>query len=174
MSDVHSKRLGQLVRARRKRLQMHTVADLAAAAQVSLRLVGDLETGRRNNFSEANKAAVENALAWQNGSIDDTLNGGDPIELDEAHIARVRGASLAASSSAGLFENLAHTALRLDLQKSDRRALTELLKTSKLKEETLEPLSGSPEVAQSLNALYRDSVAELRRIVERSDQQDGK
>lgn len=75
-----AERLGRLVRARRKRLQLHTAADFAEAAQVSTRLIGDLETGRRSNFSAANKASIEDTLDWEYGSIDDTLAGGDPRE----------------------------------------------------------------------------------------------
>lgn len=84
-AETHAERLGRLVRARRKRLQMHTAADLAAAAQVSTRLVGDLETGRRSNFSQSNKAALEEVLRWEYGSIDDTLGGGEPTEKSADH-----------------------------------------------------------------------------------------
>lgn len=79
-TEAHAERLGRLVRARRKRLQLHTATDFANAAHVSTRLIGDLETGRRANFSAANKAAIEEVLQWEYGSIDDTLGGGEPTE----------------------------------------------------------------------------------------------
>ncbi|OLT80548.1 helix-turn-helix domain-containing protein [Mycobacteroides chelonae] len=88
-----AERLGRLVRARRKRLQLHTAADFAQAAQVSTRLIGDLETGRRSNFSAANKASIEDTLNWEYGSIDDALAGGDPRERESLSTQATAGES---------------------------------------------------------------------------------
>lgn len=168
MKELDPGRLGRLARSRRKQVGFKTAAQLAAAAQVSVRLISDLENGRRTNFTEAIKASVEEKLLWDVGSINRTLAGGDPVELGGA----CEPAGVAGQESGGaavsVFENLTRFALMLELQKADRRALNELLKTAKLKEETLAPLASNPEVAQLLNKLYRDSVAEVRRIVERS------
>lgn len=88
MSDSPALRLGQLVRARRLELQIHTAKALADLTNVSPRLIGDLENGRRVNFSPSTKAALEGRLLWAPGSINATLNGGNPVEIDPSEATR--------------------------------------------------------------------------------------
>ncbi|EIU04340.1 hypothetical protein MA5S0422_3943 [Mycobacteroides abscessus 5S-0422] len=90
MTDDNEKRLGSLIRARRKHpeVQLHTAAELAEAAGVSLRLISDIETGKRSNLLSRNKDAIEQAIKWAPGSIDDVLDGGAPTlweDLEREH-----------------------------------------------------------------------------------------
>ncbi|WP_131823664.1 hypothetical protein [Mycobacterium talmoniae] len=73
----------------------------------------------------------------------------------------------------GLFENLAAIVARIKLRRGERIAARELLQTAKLKEETLMPLASTPEVTASLNTLYRESIATLTTLVERSAAPNG-
>lgn len=84
MPESNLERLGRLVRLRRTQLRIHTAKALADAAHVTPRVVSDLEVGRRANFSGNTKAAIEDALLWGAGSIDDTLAGGEPRPLETA------------------------------------------------------------------------------------------
>ena len=84
MSETNAERLGHRVRLRRAQLRIHTAKALADRAHVTPRLVSDLEGGRRTNFSGSTKAAIEDVLLWEPGSIDITLTGGEPIPLETA------------------------------------------------------------------------------------------
>lgn len=68
-------RLGQAIVAERSRT-WRTRAEFARAARVSARVIGDLERGRRSNYLDTTKAAVEGALGWDPGSCDAIVNGG--------------------------------------------------------------------------------------------------
>jgi transcriptional regulator with XRE-family HTH domain len=75
-----TERLASLVVARRVELGYKRRPAFAEAAGISLRTLGDLETGRRTNFDPATIAAIEQALRWDTGSIGQILSGGDPSE----------------------------------------------------------------------------------------------
>lgn len=74
------KRLGSLIIDRRVALGMKTSKSLAEAAGVTPRLIGDLENGRRSSYAAATKAAIEQALQWQAGTVESILAGGQPTE----------------------------------------------------------------------------------------------
>jgi hypothetical protein len=74
-------RLGKLVIARRINLGHRRREDLAAAVDgISMRTLGDIETGKRERYHPNTVAALENALLWTPGSVDTILEGGDPTE----------------------------------------------------------------------------------------------
>lgn len=81
MEAENRKRLGQAVVARRIELGMRTTKALSEEASLTPRMLGDLENGRRDNFSGGTKAQIERALQWKPGSIDATLAGGDPTPI---------------------------------------------------------------------------------------------
>lgn len=78
MGAKEAERLGRIVVARRVQLGMRTSSALAEAADLTVRVISDLESGRRSNFNHSTKAAIEQALKWHTGSIDLTLAGGQP------------------------------------------------------------------------------------------------
>ncbi|MCV7275728.1 helix-turn-helix domain-containing protein [Mycolicibacter arupensis] len=77
MESDNRKRLGGAVVARRTELGMRTTKALAELANLSTRMLGDVENGRRSNFSPGAKAQIERALQWEPGSIDSLLAGGE-------------------------------------------------------------------------------------------------
>lgn len=81
MESDNRKRLGHAVVARRTDLGMRTTKALAELADLSPRMLGDVENGRRDNFSPGAKAQIERALQWEPGSIDAVLAGGDPTPM---------------------------------------------------------------------------------------------
>lgn len=78
MEADNRKRLGRAVIARRTELGMRTTKALADRADLSPRMLGDVENGRRDNFSAGAKAQIERVLKWQPGSIDRVLRGDEP------------------------------------------------------------------------------------------------
>lgn len=70
--------LGKAIVARRRSLGF-TAAGLATAMSQSPRTVGDLENGRRASYRVSTLRALENALAWKAGSVEQILAGGDPL-----------------------------------------------------------------------------------------------
>lgn len=78
MSGENRKRLAEAVVTRRVDLGMLTTVALAEAAGLTARMLGDVENGRRQNFSRGAKAQIERALRWAPGSIDAVLGGSDP------------------------------------------------------------------------------------------------
>ena len=81
MEANNRKRLGVAVVARRIELGMRTTKALSEKTDLTPRMLGDLENGRRDNFSSGTKAQIERALQWAPGSIDSTLAGGDPTPI---------------------------------------------------------------------------------------------
>ncbi len=72
-------RLGQHVTARRIELGYRRREDLTAAVEgVSLRTLGDIESGRRQGYHRNTLAVLEHALRWAPGSIAAILEGGQP------------------------------------------------------------------------------------------------
>lgn len=95
MDDEHRKRLGQEVIARRTELGMTTTKALADKAKLSPRMLGDVENGRRQNFSAGAKAQIEHALDWMYGSIDDVLAGAHPtVVVSQPRTPRQGGTSI--------------------------------------------------------------------------------
>ena len=74
-------RLGKLVIARRINLGYRRREDLAAAAEgISMRTLGDIETGKEKRYHPNTIGSLENILLWAPGSVDTVLEGGDPTE----------------------------------------------------------------------------------------------
>lgn len=69
--------LAVAVRARRRELSL-TQADVAAAGQVSVELVRNIETRRRTpgRINPRKARGIEEALQWESGSVDAVLAGG--------------------------------------------------------------------------------------------------
>lgn len=63
-------RLGAAVREARISLGFTSRDNFAEVASVSVRVISDLESGSRENFSEKVLSRVEEALGWINGTID--------------------------------------------------------------------------------------------------------
>jgi hypothetical protein len=78
MDGSDRKRLAREVISRRVELGMKTTKALADKAGLSPRMLGDVENGRRDNFSPGAKAQIERALRWDAGSIDAVLGGKSP------------------------------------------------------------------------------------------------
>lgn len=79
--DVHMpdlERLARYVIARRVELGWKQRIEFAAAAQITTRVVSDIENGRRYNFDPVTIAKLEKTLGWATGSVDDVANGGEP------------------------------------------------------------------------------------------------
>lgn len=70
-------RLGKLVIARRVNLGFNTRGEFAELLGLTTRVLGDIETGRRDNYDRATIAKLERALSWETGSVDRILDGGD-------------------------------------------------------------------------------------------------
>lgn len=111
MEADNRKRLGRLVIARRTELGMRTTKALAEQADLSPRMLGDVENGRRENFSAGAKAQIERALQWQPGSIDAALAGDNPTSLTQAQWQDSSSApvSAKANSDEGMRHVLDHT-----------------------------------------------------------------
>lgn len=71
-------RLGTYVVARRVELGHKQRTEFAAAAQLGVRVLSDIENGRRSNFDAVTIAALEKALGWETGSVTRVANGGEP------------------------------------------------------------------------------------------------
>ena len=71
-------------RATRKQKQ----AEYAETIGVSTRLLVDLETAARDNYSDATIHLIEVALAWAPGSVERIVNNQQPI--DEPRFERLR------------------------------------------------------------------------------------
>lgn len=80
--------VGRAVRAARA-TRWRRRADFAWATGLSLRLISDLETGRRHNYSEETKLIIESALLWEAGSIDRIADGGQPRPVPDGPMQRL-------------------------------------------------------------------------------------
>jgi transcriptional regulator with XRE-family HTH domain len=70
--------LSAQVVSRRVALGYRNRQALADAAGISIRTLGDIETGRRSNFDPSTIAALEHALEWDTGSVAEIVDGYDP------------------------------------------------------------------------------------------------
>ncbi len=66
-------RLGNYVRDARNEIGYSNREDFAAAANVSVRVVADLEAGSRSNFSERILSRIESGIGWPAGTIDQVV-----------------------------------------------------------------------------------------------------
>lgn len=80
-NETPAQRLGRYVRARRKELKM-TQVDVQEAGGPSTATLRLIEGGKHADFRDGTGTALESALKWAYGSIDDTLTGGEPTPLD--------------------------------------------------------------------------------------------
>lgn len=78
MNGTEWKRLATLIVRRRTELGMRTTKALSDATGLTPRALGDIENGRRDNYTTATKLQIERALEWAPGSIDAILTGGEP------------------------------------------------------------------------------------------------
>ena len=70
------RRLGDLIRARRRDLGLYTVVDAARRADISRDTLAKVEAGEKAKPVTYRK--LEQALEWTPGSIDRILDGGEP------------------------------------------------------------------------------------------------
>lgn len=54
-----------------------------------MRVIGDLERGRRANYLETTLGAVEGALGWGSGSCRKIVAGGSPAQPEDPMLARL-------------------------------------------------------------------------------------
>lgn len=71
-------RLARYIVARRVALGYKRRPPFADALGISLRTLGDIETGRRERYDPATVAALENTLGWTTGSVQRIIAGGEP------------------------------------------------------------------------------------------------
>lgn len=77
-------RLGSYVLDRRVELGHRQRSEFALALGISLRTVGDIETGRRGRYDPRTIATLENTLGWTTGSVERIVRGGEPVLRSEA------------------------------------------------------------------------------------------
>lgn len=80
-SESDAQRLGRLVRERRKSLKL-TQADVQNAGGPSTATLRLIEGGKHTDFRDGTGSALEGAIKWKPGSIDNILAGGAPIPLE--------------------------------------------------------------------------------------------
>lgn len=80
--------LASRIAAERSR-RWHSRAAFAKAAGVSVRVIDDLERGRRGNYSDATLAAVEATLGWEFGSALRVVQGGRPRREVDPYLAQL-------------------------------------------------------------------------------------
>jgi transcriptional regulator with XRE-family HTH domain len=78
-------RLGRIIVDRRIELGYRRREDLGATLGVSIRTLGDIETGRRDRYHANTIGSLENALQWAPGSINAILAGGEPAPRPAHH-----------------------------------------------------------------------------------------
>ena len=94
MAGTEWKRLADRLVSRRVELGMTTAKSFADKADLTTRVIGDLENARRTNYGAGTKAQIENALRWGPGSVDAILAGGEPTDrerLGSALAQQIRG-----------------------------------------------------------------------------------
>lgn len=96
LHDVHMpdwERLGKYVVARRVNLGFDIRPEFAAAAQITTRVLSDIENGKRGNYDKVTIAKLEAALGWETGSVERVAEGGEPWLKEQTPAAEV-GAGL--------------------------------------------------------------------------------
>lgn len=82
LMDLDWDRLAERIISRRVELGLKNREQLAAKAEISTRVIGDLEKARRENYDPVTLASIERALEWAAGSIRDVLAGREPTPAD--------------------------------------------------------------------------------------------
>ncbi len=77
-------RLAEHVVARRVQLGYRKRPAFTDASGISTRILGDIETARRNSYDPTTIAKLEQALKWATGSVNSILAGAEPTALDTA------------------------------------------------------------------------------------------
>lgn len=98
MEQENLVRLGEKVVLRRRERGWPTRQAFAGSVDLSYRTVSDLENGSRQLGPKA-YAKIEDALAWQPGSVDRILAGGEPFDPDDAVASKIRHPSRAVTIS---------------------------------------------------------------------------
>lgn len=83
MSEDEWARLGRLVRERREHLGL-TLAQVAAAGGPSVATLGLIELAKQSSYRPRVIQKLEDALAWQRGSVRAVLGGGEPTLVSDA------------------------------------------------------------------------------------------
>ncbi|MFE3197199.1 helix-turn-helix domain-containing protein [Embleya sp. NPDC059237] len=78
MSTRDWKHLGRELQAARIAAGFNTLEDLARAVNLSSRILGDIEAGRRESYRPSTLHRVERAVGWTTGSYESVLAGGSP------------------------------------------------------------------------------------------------
>lgn len=86
------KRAGIQVQERRAKLGIKTAAEFAARAHVSIETIGNIENGRRTNYTPGIRAAVEDVLGWAQGSFMAVADGAKPTLKPDPLLERVQAA----------------------------------------------------------------------------------
>lgn len=63
--------------------------DFAKATGLSVRLLSDIENGRRDNYDPSTVAIIESTLLWEPGSIARTAAGGAPRPVADGAMQRL-------------------------------------------------------------------------------------
>lgn len=71
-------RLAEYVVTRRKELGYPRQVDLIHVSALGTRTLSSIEAGERTQYNRTTLAALEQALEWAPGSINDVLNGDEP------------------------------------------------------------------------------------------------
>jgi hypothetical protein len=79
-------RLAEAVRDRRRVLKL-TQPDVTERGGPSIGTIRGIETGRSGRLSQRSRRALERALEWERGSVDDVLAGRRPRPLGSADMA---------------------------------------------------------------------------------------
>lgn len=83
------RRAGRRIRSARTRAGYRTLDDFAAAAGIGRRTLADLETGRRDTFSDQTLDRVESVLRWYPGQVRDIVAGKRRRPRYEADLQRL-------------------------------------------------------------------------------------
>jgi len=75
-------RAGERIRTTRTRAGYRTLEEFARVTGIGKRTLGDLETGRRGNFTHRTLDRVEAELGWAEGSIQRIVDGRREIRYD--------------------------------------------------------------------------------------------
>ena len=116
------------VKSRRLELHIPTARALAERVGVSPRLVGDIENGRRNSYSDSTLLKLDKALLWLPGTSSATLAGVEPPQQAPIEIAEDEQIADATTYSTDVRTAVSGNSLSIDidipLEKSDAKVLT--------------------------------------------------
>ncbi|AZQ77637.1 XRE family transcriptional regulator [Flaviflexus ciconiae] len=81
--NVDTQALAQAVTQRRATLGIDTQRELAEKADLSPRMVGEIENARRDSYRDSTLFKIDRALNWKLGSSQGVLNGLPPYPLED-------------------------------------------------------------------------------------------